>query len=153
MLPVIAESITARDYLKNTIEDNTALMAAIARTGDVTNGVLKDLVLRSAFARDLGWWDKVTTEFKITEKYYKFDVVNSSGDTVGTDNLVALPIDRALDLCGYDVTHGNLGLSFKDLMSMDVDTFGKVEEWVHKYAEEQRKRLPKSIKNELEGKQ
>ena len=151
MLPVVAE-VTARDYLKNTVEGKTALMAAIARVGDVTNGVLKDLVLRSAFARDQGWWDKVNSEFKITERYYKFESIDHRGEEVGVDNLTPLPLDRALDLCGFDVTHQNLGLNLLDLMRLDVDTFARVEEWVHKYVQEQRKRMPKDIKDELKGK-
>jgi len=155
VLPVIAESVTARGYLKDTVDDKTALMAAIARVGDVTNGVLKDLVLRSAFAKDQDWWNKVNTEFKVTERYYKFEATDHNGDAVGVDNLIALPLDRAMDLCGYDVTHQQLGLNLLDLMSLDVDTFNKVEEWVHKYMEEQRKRqdklLPKSMKDEMKG--
>lgn len=131
------------------MEDKTALMAAIARVGDVTNGVLKDLVLRSAFAKDMGWWDKVSTEFKVTEKYYKFETVDHNGEAVGVDNLVALPIDRVLDLCGFDVTHQNLGLSFADLIRMDVDTFTHIEDWVHQYVKEQKKRMPKDIKDEM----
>lgn len=151
MLPVVAEGITAKGYLKDTLEGNTALASVLARLGEVSNGVLKDLILRTAFAKDQLWWDKVNTEFKVTEKYYKFDTTDHNGDTVPIDNLVALPIDRALDLCGFDVTHSNLGLSFLDLMKMDVDTFSKVEEWVHRYAEEQRKRMPKQIKDEMKG--
>ena len=152
MLPVIAEGLTARGYLKDTVEGKTALLAVIAGAGDVSNGVLKDLVLRTAFAKDQGWWDKVTSEFKVTERYYKFETVDHNGVAVGVDNLTALPLERALDLCGYDVTHSNLGLGLMELMSLDVDTFNRVEDWVHKYAEEQRKRMPKSIKQEIEGK-
>ena len=127
-------------------------MAAISRVGEITNGVLKDLVLRSAFARDQGWWDKVTSEFKITERYYKFDSVGQDGEAMGVDHLIALPIDRALDLCGFDVTHQNLGLNFLDLMHLDVDTFMQVEDWVHNYVREQKKRMSKDLKDELKGK-
>ena len=127
-------------------------MSVIAGVGDVSNGVLKDFVLRTAFAKDLGWWDKVMSEFKVTEKFHRFEVVNHEGEAVGVDHLTALPFERALDLCGYDVTHANLGLGLMDLMKLDVTSFNRVEQWVHKYAEEQRKRMPKQLKEEMGGK-
>lgn len=126
-------------------------MSVISGLGDVSNGLLKDLVLRTAFAKDQLWWDKVTSEFKVTERYSKFQTYDHNGETVEVDNLTALPLDRALDLCGFDVTHNNLGLSLLDLMSLDVDTFNQVEDWVHKFAEEQRKRMAKPLKDELKG--
>jgi len=127
-------------------------MSVIAGVGDVSNGVLKDFVLRTAFAKDLGWWDKVMSEFKVTEKFHRFEVVNHEGEAVGVDHLTALPFERALDLCGYDVTNANLGLGLMDLMKLDVASFNRVEQWVHKYAEEQRKRMPKQLKEEMGGK-
>lgn len=51
-------------------------------------------------------------------------------------------VDRVLALCGCDVTHTYLGLSFLDLMQLDYATFTEIEEKVGAITEAMVKHAP-----------
>ena len=51
--------------------------------------------------------------------------------------------ERAMNLCEYEITHANFGLSFLDLMHLDLATFEEIEERVHEIAREQQKSMEK----------
>lgn len=113
---------------------NSTFMKNIVELANLQGGFFKDFVRRVLIATDEPWWQKNTSEWKISivhpwcpENSYTPDYWE----------------ERVLDLCSYDLTRSNFGLGFNDLMDMDVATFEKIEKRVHEMAERQQATLKK----------
>lgn len=139
MLPSLSGGVTASEALQKAVEQTLSVSEVIDQLPNIDSGLLREFVLRSAFAKDLGWWNKSTSPFRITE---------ISDDDDSLQDGVNYWTNRALRLCAYDITVSNLNMGFLELMSLDVYTFELVEEWVHKIAELQRKNLPDDMKKQ-----
>ena len=101
---------------------------------------MKDFVLRSLVAKDQPWWNDDTSEWKISV-YHPW----CKSDQYNPDYWQ----DRVLDLCTYDITQSNFGMSYLDLMELDIPTLEAIEERVHKIAERQREAMPADLKERL----
>lgn len=101
---------------------------------------MKDFVLKSLVAQDQPWWPKNSSDWKITADHPWCDA-----DAYNPDYWQ----DRVLSLCSYDITQSNFGLSYLDLMDLDIPTFEAIEESVHKIAEKQQAALPPELKEKM----
>lgn len=101
---------------------------------------MKDFVYKSLVAQDQPWWTKTTSDWKITA-----DHPWCSKDEYNPDFWQ----DRVLHLCSYDITQSHFGMSFLDLMDLDVPTFEAIEEYVHKIADKQHAALPQELKDKM----
>lgn len=108
------------------------------------NGVNRDVLIRYSISRDEFWWKNASSPWKMNIEH---DRVQETIDPVTRAKLIPYKVsdlrDRALDLCGYEITHTNFGLSFSDLMKLDLATFEEVEDRVHEMAQQQSKSMAK----------
>lgn len=117
-----------------------ALVQNIEQLKNVEGGFMKDFVRRALIAQDQPWWRKHSSEWKITDFHLWQDPEDYSPDYWQ---------ERVLDLCTYDILQTNFGLSFLDLMSLDIPTFEAIEEKVHELAKRQHDALPQDLKDRM----
>lgn len=122
------------------IEVKSSLMRGIANLADIDGGFMKDFVRKILIAKDEKWFSKNHDEWKVTA-YHSWAPPNSY--------LPSYWEDRAMALCVYDITNNNFGMSFLDLMDLDVATFEKIEDRVHKIVEQQQAAVPEELKTQL----
>jgi len=102
---------------------------------------MKDFTMRCLIAQDQPWWNTISSEWKISSDHpWCKENEYSPGYWE----------DRVINLCSYDITQSNFGLSFTDLMEMDVATFEKIEKAVHKLAEKQSAAIPQDMKEKYD---
>lgn len=114
-----------------------ALVTHIEQLKNIDGGFMKDFVRRALVAQDQPWWNKHSSPWKITDYHAWCDPDDYSPDYWQ---------DRVLDLCTYDIVQTNFGLSFLDLMELDVPTFEAIEKRVHEIAKRQHDALPQELK-------
>lgn len=117
-----------------------ALVQNIEQLKHVEGGFMKDFVRRALVAQDQPWWRKHASEWKITDFHLWQNPEDYSPDYWQ---------ERVLDLCTYDIVQTNFGLSFLDLMELDVSTFEAIEERVHLIAKRQHDAMPQDLKDKL----
>ena len=88
-------------------------------------GVIRDFVFRVLSKQHSIWWQGDMSPYKVNLWH--------SPVPEGYNKPTAY-MDRALDLCEYEMTHDNYGLTFKDLMELDLTTFEEIEQRVHEQA-------------------
>lgn len=95
-------------------------------------GVMRDFTFRVLHCKHELWWPEDHSQYKLNLWHEQAP----EGYTKSTHFL-----DRALDLCEYEMTHANFGLGLKDLLELDLTTFTEVERRVHDYAKKQNAKL------------
>lgn len=101
-------------------------------------GVVRDFVFRVLYLQHELWWQEDPSPYK-TNLYHD---PTPEGYLAPTTYM-----ERAIELCGYEITNRNYGLGFIDLMQLDLTTFEDIEKAVHEEAARQAKSLPKLPKD------
>ena len=90
-------------------------------------------MLRALIASTEPWWTQVANnEWGLTIKH-----PTRPEETI-EPNFWQL---RVLRLCTYDITMNNFGLSYNDLMNLDVETFNIIQEKIEQMDKEQKAAL------------
>ena len=112
-------------------------MKSVEGLSQVEDGFLRDYLMRVQFAKDIGWWDKSNSPWRLTECHENWEATDYNPDFWR---------DRVTRLCAFDITMSNFGLSYNDLMQLDVPTFEYIEKKVHELAKARNDALPKDMK-------
>ena len=107
----------------------------------IKGGLYRNFVRRALIAQDDPFWNQSSSAWKITLEHPLHP-----SDSSGPDYW----LNRVLDLCENELTHQYFGLTFKDLMQMDVSTFTKIEKRVSDLAKRQSERMSPELKKELQ---
>ena len=106
------------------------------------SGLFRNLERRALIAQDEPWWGKTTSPWKLT-------IVHDAPEGhVGPDYW----FDRAFELSCIDMVHQNFGMSFNDLMSMDVGSFIEFERKVHEFLRKRDESMSPELKKEFKKK-
>ena len=90
------------------------------------------------------WWKKASSPWALNIEHERTRTHRDPRTgRMYTDYQVDDLRQRALNLCEYEITHTNFGMSFTDLMHLDLATFEEIEDRVHKLAEETAKSMKK----------
>lgn len=98
-------------------------------------GVIRDFVFRVLHLQHSIWWKDDVSPFKVNLWHPPVPEGFAEPTTY---------IERALNLCEYEMTHANYGLGFKDLMELDLTTFTEIETRVHEIAKVQAEKMKKA---------
>lgn len=97
------------------------------------SGFVRGAMLRALIASTEPWWTQVANnEWGLTIKH-----PTRPEETI-EPNYWQL---RVLRLCTYDITMNNFGLSYNDLMNLDVETFNIIQEKIEQMDKEQKAAL------------
>ena len=106
------------------------------------NGITQDFLKRYLINKDQFWWDAKLSPWIINLMHEWAQTVE---DPVSHEKIIPYKVnywrDRVLNLCDYEITHTNFGLSYLDLMKLDPATFEEIEERVHDLAEQRSKNM------------
>ena len=119
---------------------NNALQKSIDKLKFIKNGVLRDITMRALIYQDEPWWAETRSDWKLAIQHPM-----CSSDSYPIDYWE----ERVLDLCEYEQTRSHFGLSFNDLMAMEVPIFEKIEKRVHALVKRLSDNTPKEIKEGL----
>lgn len=95
-------------------------------------GVMRDFTFRVLHSKHELWWPDDHSQYKLNLWHEQAP----EGYTKATCFL-----DRAMDLCEYEMTHANFGLGLKELLELDLTTFEEIEHRVHEQARRQSAKL------------
>lgn len=101
-------------------------------------GILKEFTFRCMSSSASRWWRNQSSPFKMHLLHKE--------ESERTDLSPNCWIDRAISLCSSDILHTFFGMSFQDLLNLEVDMFEQIERAVNDIAIRQSETMD-NIKN------
>jgi hypothetical protein len=114
-------------------------------------GVIREYLIRTAICADQFWFKDVSGRWKLHKMHPVADKVKDLEGTMVVPDDFNYWRKRVINLCTYEMTRQNFGLSFIDLMHLDVATFEEIEHEVYEAAKSTKERYDK-LNNEVANK-